>query len=218
MNPIKPTLKTEILAVAVIIITIVASFYFYFNFPARVPTHWNLAGQPDGWSGRGVGAFLFPVIILGVYLMFLILPVLDPKQKNYLHFAKTYHLIKNLLVLFLAGLYFVASFNGLGYSLPINIFVPSGVGLLLIILGYCLPRLKPNWFIGIRTPWTLSNETVWQKTHQFGSKIFMLGGLILILGVFLPGVVFGPIFILAILILALAPIVYSYWLYRKEKK
>jgi len=217
-NPIKPTIKTEILPIILIIISIFASFYFYANFPETVPTHWNAAGQPDDYSSKATAAFLLPVVLIGMYLMFLFLPYIDPKKARYEQFKQVYHLFKGMLMLFLTAIYFIASFNGLGYNVSVDLWVPVLVGVLFIIIGNYMGKIKSNWFIGIRTPWTLSSENVWNKTHRLGGKLFIIGGLIMLLEPFLPVSWRLPALLITIAILAFGTMAYSYLLYRNEKE
>ena len=93
-NPIKPNFKTELLPLVIILITGGASFYFFKNFPAEVPMHWNMAGEVDRYGSKMMGAFLFPAILLGMYLLFLVLPFMDPKKERYEQFRKVYHLFR----------------------------------------------------------------------------------------------------------------------------
>lgn len=215
-NPLRPTFKTEIIPILFILASLFLSFYCYAHFPEQVATHWGLNGEPNGWSSRGFAAFFFPALNLVIYLLMLFIPYLDPKKSNYENFRAAYHGVKNILVIFLTLIYLVVSLNALGYQVPVNVFVPLGVGALFIIIGYYLDGVKQNWFFGIRTPWTLSSEVVWQKTHHFGSRIFMLGGLLFILGALFPAWFLSLFVILLLLILSV--IIYSYLLYRRERK
>ncbi|NMB48699.1 SdpI family protein [Candidatus Kuenenbacteria bacterium] len=215
-NPLCPTLKTEILPILFVIVSIVLSFYFYAHFPARVATHWNIQGQVDGWSSRGFAAFFFPLLNLAIYLLMLYIPYLDPKKSNYEKFHTAYHAVKAVLVIFLTLIYFVVSLNALGYAVPVNLVVPLGIGILFIIIGYYLDRVKQNWFMGIRTPWAMSSETVWQKTHHFGSRIFMLSGFLLMIASFLSQWFWA--FLLIIFLLVLSTFLYSYLVYRQEHR
>ena len=217
-NPIKPTIKTEILPILLVVLAIIASFYFYANFPEQVPIHWNTAGEVDNYGSKAVGAFLFPGIILGMYLMFLFLPLVDPKKKRYEQFRKVYHVFKNILILFMAAIYFISSLNALGYNVEIGVWVPVLVGLLFIVLGNYMGKIKPNWFMGIRTPWTLSSEEVWNKTHRLGGKLFMLCGLVIMLMNYLPINLRMPILISTIALMVLGTVGYSLILYLQEKK
>ena len=217
-NPIKPTLKTEIIPVILIILSIAASFYFYANFPDQVPTHWNYKGEVDSYSGKAFGAFFFPILNLGLYLLFLGIPYIDPRKDRYQDFRKVYHVFKGIFIAFMTLIYIYASLAGLGYSVSINTVIPAAVALLFIVLGNYMSKIKPNWFMGIRTPWTLENEEVWNKTHRLGGKVFIAMGLIMILGIFLPGDVYWKIFPIVVIILVFIPIIYSYLLYRKVEK
>jgi len=218
MSPIKPTIKTEILPILIVIIAIISSLYFYSYFPEQVPIHWNAAGEVDSYGSRVTGAFLFPGIIIGMYLMFLFIPYIDPKKKRYDQFRKVYHVFKTVLIFFMAVMYFIASFNALGYNIQIELWMPIMVGTLFILLGNYMSKIKPNWFMGIRTPWTLSSEEVWNKTHRVGGKVFMLGGAMIALTAFVPVAFRMIIFFTAIGLIVVGTVVYSYIVYRQEEK
>jgi len=217
-NPIRPTIKSEILPLLVILISVIASFYFYAHFPPVVVTHWNFAGQPDGWSSAGFAAFFLPILLIGMYLLFLIIPYLDPKKDRYQQFRKPYHIFKAIIITVMTFIYFVASFNGLGYPLNVSLWVPGLIGLLFIVMGNYMSKIKPNWFIGIRTPWTLSSEEVWNKTHRLGGKLFIIAGLLMITEGFLPASWRLAIFIFIILLVTIGTFGYSYYLYWQEQK
>jgi uncharacterized membrane protein len=217
-NPIKLTIKTEFFPLALLILIVAASVFFYNNLPERIVTHWNFAGEPDGYGSGQTQAIVFPLLTIGMYILFLLLPYLDPKKERYEQFAKIYHIFKNIILALLAIVYFIMGLNGLGYNLPVSIIMPSLIGLLFIIMGNYLAKLKLNWFIGIRTPWTLSSEEVWNKTHRFGGKMFILAGLLLIAEPLLPNSFKLAVFIIAMTIIIVGTIGYSYVVYLKEKK
>ena len=217
-NPIKPTFKTEWFSVVIIILAGLAGFYFWSRLPAQVPTHWDFAGQVNGYSSPFWAAFLLPLMILVLYLVFLVLPYLDPKKEQYASFAPVYHHFKDLIVAFLFIFFMLIGLNGLGYRININLWTPLLVGGLFIIIGSLLNKVKMNWFLGIRTPWTLSSETVWNKTHQMSSRVLMLAGLVIALTVVVPTVWKMVLFIIAIAVIVLALPIYSYLLYAREKK
>jgi len=217
-SPIKTTFKTEILPIVLILLSIAASFYFYANFPDRVPTHWGLNGEVDGWSSKAFAAFFFPGLVLGIYLLFLGIPYLDPKKDRYAEFAKPYHIFKDFMVAFMTLTYFYTGLYGIGYQLPVTMVIPPAVGVLFLVIGNYLGKIKSNWFMGIRTPWTLSNEEVWNKTNRLGGKLFILSGLFMIFGAVLPPAIFFTTFIVVILVASLVPVIYSYILYRKIQK
>lgn len=215
-NPLRPSFKTEALPIIFVALGFVLSFYFYAHFPERVVTHWGINGEPNGWSSRGFAAFFFPVLNLGIYLLLLFLPLADPKKKNYETFRRAYHWIKTTLVIFMSLIYLSVGLSALGWPIAINQVVPIGIGALFIIIGLSIRRIKQNWFLGIRTPWALSSETVWQKTHRFGGWAFALGGVFFIFTGFLPQAI-GFLIIFIFLMLA-TTVLYSYLVYRQENK
>ncbi|MCX6796100.1 MAG: DUF1648 domain-containing protein, partial [Candidatus Falkowbacteria bacterium] len=127
-NPIKPTPKSEAISIILILASVIASFYFYSHFPDRVPMHWNFAGQVNGWGNKIQGAFAIPAMIIVMYFLFLFLPMLDPKRERYEQFIKIYNIFRNLILLVLVVIYFIASFNALGYNIPVQYTVPLIIG------------------------------------------------------------------------------------------
>jgi len=216
-NPIKPTLKTESLPIIMVLLAFIASIYFYAHFPARVITHWDFAGNANGWSSAAFAAFFFPLLNLGMYLLLLFLPYLDPREDRYKDFRSAYHIIKNFLVFFLVVIYFITSLNNLGYNLSVSLYTPILVGLLFFILGNYMGKLKSNWFIGMRNPWTLSSEMVWNKTNRLAGKLFMLAGVFMTLEAFAPEQIKIPLFITMLTVVVLVPNIYSFIIFKKEK-
>jgi len=217
-NPIKPTIKTEFFPLAILVLTAAAAIFFFNNLPERVATHWNFAGQVDAYGSGRAQAIAIPIMAAGMYLLFLLLPYLDPKKERYEQFSKVYHIFKNMILALLIIIYFVVGLNGLGYNLPVGVIIPVLIGLLFIIIGNYLGKIKRNWFMGIRTPWTMSSEEVWNKTHRFGGKMFILAGLLMMLETVLPNSFKLPIFIIMMIALLFGTIGYSYIVYLQEKK
>lgn len=217
-NPIKPTIKSEIMPIIFILIACFSSFYFYAHFPDQVPLHWNFAGEVDSYGSRIQGAFLMPAMMIGMYLLFLFIPLIDPKKERYAQFRKIYHVFKGVLLFFMLLIYYALGLSGLGYNIEIGTWIPVFVGLLFIILGNYMGKIKPNWFMGIRTPWTLSSEEVWNKTHRFGGKAFIIGGVLMVFMSLIPVAYKIPIFIIVIVIVGFLPIIYSYILFIGEKR
>ena len=157
-------------------------------------------------------------MMIGMYVMFLFLPYLDPKKDEYESFAKVYHNFKELILVFLIILHFLTGINGLGYTMNIGFFIPIMVGALFMVLGFLLQNVKMNWFLGIRTPWTMSSETVWTKTHKLSSPVLMVAGLLMAATAFVPEKIKIILFILSIALIIFALPLYSYILYTQEKK
>lgn len=214
--PFKITKSLEIFSVLLVIASWIASIYFYRLLPELVVTHWNIQGVADGYSTRGVGAFALPIIITISYILFLILPTIDPQKKRYADFGRAYQYIKVAILLILVAIYIVASLVNIGYAIQIQIVVPVLVGLLFFVIGTNLGNVKKNYFVGIRTPWTLSSEDIWNKTNSLAGTLFMLAGLAIVVSTFLNPTFSFVVLILAILIAALVPILYSFILWKKE--
>lgn len=217
-SPIKISLKTEMLPIIIIVATFVLGFYFYAHFPAQVASHWNFQGDVDSYSSRTTGAFAIPLLLLGIYILFLVLPFMDPKRDRYAEFEKVYRIFKNMLLLFMLAIYVALGLFNLGYPINISYVVPPLVGLLFIILGSYMGKIKSNWLMGIRTPWTLSSENVWNKTHRVGGWMFIIFGVIIAVTPFLPEAIELTILIGGIVLILLGSFGASYIFYLKEKK
>ncbi len=198
-------------------VAVAVSIWAYPQLPPTVATHWNLRGTPDGFSSRALAVAIIPVVILVMTGLFNVLPRLDPRRENYAKFIGTYWLIANAVIAFMLIAHGMIIASGLGYSLKIDRLMPIGVGVLFIVLGNYLTRVEPNWFVGIRTPWTLSSDTVWRKTHRTGGWLMVIGGFVVGASAFLRHGAFLPLFITAIVIMAVIPIVQSYILWKREK-
>ena len=214
----KLTFKSEILLIVLVLAAWVTGFYFYSIFPEQVPVHWNYAGQVDRLGSRLEGAFILPIVVTAMYLLFWLIPLIDTKKEKYQEFIKVYNLFRYLLIIIMWLIYLITSLSALGYNIKVEIWVPLIIGLLFILLGNYMGKIKPNWFMGIRTPWTLSNDEVWSKTHRLGGKMFMLMGLFLILNPLLPFQSLTWALIIPIVTVVLVPVIYSYIIFHKLKK
>lgn len=196
---------------------LIASAVVYPDLPERMPTHWNFAGEVDGWSPRAWGAWMIPVMILFLWALMRWLPSIDPRGKNYEKFGGAFEGIMLSVMLFTLVLHVIMLRAALGYPVAMERVVPVGVGILLIVIGNLLPRARSNWFVGIRTPWTLSSDRVWEKTHRVGGRLFVAGGVILTLSTFLGATWSERVLIAVVVVCSLGAVVYSYVEWRKEK-
>jgi immunity protein, SdpI family len=217
-SPIKLTWKTEILPILLIVFSIISSFYFFQQMPEKIPTHWNFKGEIDNWGSSLSHLLTINLVMIGMYLLFLSLPYIDPRRERYEQFKKVYHIFKNILLLFFTIILFITNLSALGYDIDVGTYIPLLVGILFIAIGNYMPKIKMNWFMGIRTPWTLSSEKTWNKTHLLGGKLFMISGLLIAIQGFIPENYRLPIFILAIAIILIGTIFGSYLIYLKTKK
>jgi uncharacterized membrane protein len=188
------------------------------KLPARVPTHFDLAGKPNDWSDKSSLLYLPGAMMIGIYLLMLIIPYIDPKKKIQ-QMGNKYYNLRFLLTFFFSILtIFILYTSSTGSIKNPNILLGL-IGVLFAMLGNYFQTLRPNYFIGIRTPWTLESEQTWKKTHRFGGKIWMVGGvLIAFFSFFQSNALFSIVFGIIIGILVIVPIVYSYLEFQKEKK
>ena len=207
----------KVAAIAVVIAAVVVSVVFFPRLPARVPTHWNAAGQIDGYSSRAFGAFLMPAVMLGMLALFAALPSLSPKGFEVEGGSRAYAAIVLALLLFLLVVHVQVLLAAMNIARSMSSLIPILTGALFVVLGNYLPKFRRNFFVGIRTPWTLANEDVWFRTHRFGGVLFVISGILLIVVSPFLRVEASFEFLLALaLITAFASIIYSFVIYKKE--
>ncbi|MBI3982507.1 MAG: SdpI family protein [Gemmatimonadetes bacterium] len=201
----------------VAVVAAALSVWAYPQLPPEVATHWNVRGEPDGFSSRFWAVTALPAGILALRGVVAILPSIDPKGANYPKFVETYRLIFNGVLGFMLLVHVVIMANGVGYPVRVDRITVGGIGLLLVLIGNYLGRVEPNWFVGIRTPWTLSSDRVWRRTHRLGAWILVAGGSAIVLTVFLPAATM-PIVIGLLAVVAVVPVVVSYLLWKREQR
>lgn len=202
-------------------VLIAAAYVFsaivYPRLPNPMPVHWDIHGHVNGYGKPFVGAFLMPTMALGIWALLRWLPLIDPRRPNYAKFQGTYDLVIDVVVTVLVAVHVMAVGRVLGWPLPIERVVPLAVGAVLIVVGNLLPRARSNWWFGIRTPWTLSSDTVWAKTHRLGGYLMIAAGVVVILAMFLPDAWILRTVLGASVIAGLAPVVYSYFAWKGEQ-
>ncbi|PDY46493.1 SdpI family protein [Bacillus pseudomycoides] len=199
-------MKKHLFAIILILITCVAWVISWPHLPNTIATHWS-GGTADGFSSKLTGMMSMVGIMIGCYVF------LNVLQK----FSKALMMINNslLVVLFIGNIDIIT--NGLGYKLFINRVPELLVGILFLIIGNYLPQCKPNFFVGMRNPWTLSNEEVWRKTHRFSGKVFVALGLMMIVSIVVPASWRSYMMLTMILVAVVLTNGYSYILYKKEQ-
>lgn len=204
------TIRRELL---LILLTAIPIAYLLFNwrFPSdQMPIHFDLNGEPNGYGSRLV--FLF--LPLGLYLLMLVLPFIDPKKSNYEIFSDTFFKLRIILSVFIGIIDSVIIYNVLHGIEKMGLLIPILVMLIFTLLGNYMGNIRPNYFVGIKVPWTLNNDVVWIRTHKLAGKLWFCGGLIGIAALFVfknPTMVMVPL----LLIITIVPIVYSYIIYQK---
>jgi uncharacterized membrane protein len=202
--------------ILLLILTAIITLVAYPMMPGAVASHWNAAGELDGTLPKFWGLILIPLLMYGFCALFTVLPRIDPLRKNYRKFQDYY---EGFILVFAAFLFLVQLqiiLWGLGIPLSPNLTMPLMMGGLFIYLGFLLEHAEPNWFVGIRTPWTLSSETVWKKTHRRGATLFKLAGGVSFIGI-LAGVCAWLFILVPVIAVAGYTVVYSYVEFRKEQ-
>ncbi len=183
----------------------------------KMASHWNIQGEVNGYMSKFWGLFLMPIISIGLLILFILIPKIDPLKANINKFRKYFDGFIVLIMIFLFYIYLLTLFWNLGFRFDMGRLMVPALGILFYYCGILVENAKRNWFIGIRTPWTLSNEKVWEKTHKIGGKLFKIAGLIALLGIFFPNYAFYFILV-PVLLVAVYTIAYSYFEYQKETK
>ena len=213
------TKMTLIVILVLIAASILVGLALWDRLPQQMASHWNANDQVDGTMPRFWGVFLMPLFALGLLALFMILPSIDPLKANIAQFRGTFNTFITLTILFLFYIHGLT----LAWSLGVQDFKMSSamlpfMGILFVFVGYLLRKAKRNFFIGIRTPWTLSSDSVWEKTHRLGSILFMGSGVLAFIGAFVGGPAAFLLILIPILASTLVLVVYSYLLYAGETR
>jgi uncharacterized membrane protein len=190
----------------VIAATVLYTISVYPTLPARMPTHWGINGQPNGWSPREFGAWLLPAMMAFLWLLFFILPK-----------SIVYDLIVTAVLTFQAVIQYVILNVAQGRSVDLNTVVYVGLGALFAVLGLAMPFTKPTWFMGIRTPWTLSDDAVWARTHKAGGFLMVTSGVLTIVAALTaPPPVAFTVLLASSIVAALGSVLLSYLYWRQR--
>jgi len=209
---------TLIISSILLLVAILAGMALWARLPEQMASHWNEADQVDGYMSRFWGIFLMPIVAAGMLLLFLVIPQIDPLKANIAKFRGYFNTFILLFMIFLLYMHGLTLAWNLGYNqFRMGAAMLPALGLFFIYAGVMISKARRNWFIGIRTPWTLSSDKVWDETHRLGSKMFIGAGVLSLLGVFFPDYMLW-FFMIPIFGAALVPVVYSYILFRREEK
>ncbi len=213
------TRTTTIVVLLMLLGATVAGLVLWNRLPDQMASHWNANDQVNGYISRFWGVFLLPLITLGMFLLFLVVPSIDPLKANIAQFRKAFNLFIGLIVAFMIYLYGLTLDWNLGYTnFKMSGAMLPAIGLLFIFIGFMLRQAKRNFFIGIRTPWTLSSDNVWNETHRVGAVLFMISGVLAFIGGFFGGTTAFWMMLVPIIGSTIFLLVYSYVLYQREMK
>lgn len=184
------------------------------SLPARLVTNWNAAGEPVGTLPKSQAIWLLPAVMIGLVALFAALPRIDPLRENIEAFRPAYDRFVVVVTLFLLVVHAgVLAFN-LGYEFPFTSLIAAGIALLCYAIGDLLSTAERNWIIGIRTPWTLSDDAVWNETHRVGARLFKLTAVIGLLGL-AAGEYAIYVVLVPLLVTTVGTVAYSYYVYER---
>ena len=209
---------SAIVSFSLIAIAFLVGVILYAQLPDPMPAHWNAAGEIDGYMSKFWGVFLVPVITIVLVPLFLVIPNIDPLKANIAKFRGVFNWFIVIFVAYMLFIYALTLAAALGIQFNMTVMLLPVIGLLFIGAGYMMSKAKRNFFIGIRTPWTLSSDRVWNETHRLGSTLFIACGVLAILGSFFGGMAAFWLMLVPLIVSSVFLVVYSYVLYRRETK
>lgn len=202
------------IAPLLVLVMLAATLAAWDSLPERVPTHWGISGEPDAWGSRS-SLFILPLAALGILALLTLLLRIGPRRQNLERAESTWWTVVNIAMAMLCALHLVVLAASLGWNVDVSRIVYAAAGLGIAAMGNYMPRMRPNWWMGIRTPWTLENDEVWRETHRVGGRWMLVGGLIGAASVVLPAPTNFYVFMTAVMTCALVPVVYSYFVWRR---
>ena len=207
---IKKNLKVLIITSIITLLPVLAGVILWNQLPDPMPSHWNAAGEVDGWSSKPFAVFGLPFILIAAQWLCLLATGADPKKKN--HPDKIIHLVLWIIPVLSVVMHTFTYLIALGYGVRMEVMMPIFIGLIFTIIGNYMPKCKQNYTIGIKIPWTLDNEENWNKTHRFAGWLWTFCGIAIMLTGFLGSFwIFLPI----ALVMVIVPVIYSYILHRR---
>lgn len=206
------------LPAALIAGAVLFSLAVYSRLPNEVPVHWGFSGEPNRFGSRLEGAFLMPAMMIALLAIMRWYPSRDPRSANIAKFRDAYDTVVAGTIALLAGIHVVALGSALGWRVDMTTVVLVALGALFILLGNLLPLARSNFIFGIRTPWTLSSESVWTRSHRVGGYAMVAAGLITIVCAFVARPIGLAVALVSVLVSTVVPVVYSYLLWSRERR
>lgn len=205
--------RADLVCLVLVLIPVAMSAWLWPALPDPMPGHWNAQGEVDAYLPKFWGVATMPLSAVGVWLLVKIIPAVSPKGYRTEPFREVLHLFQVVIVAFLALVGVLVLLEARGVDTKLNTIIFAGAGLLLLVIGNYLGKVRKNFFVGFRSPWTLASDEVWARTHRLGGWLFVVAGLVMIAGG-LAGFP-APWLIGAVVLLTVYPLLHSYLLYRK---
>ena len=213
------TKRARYTCLAIIILMLLISAWAWRQIPpdTQLPVHWGINGQPDRYAGKFWGLFMMPVVVTAMGILLILIPLIEPRKKHLNLSLKAYNIILIAIFLLMAGMHILVIMSSLNQSISVDRAVPFGVGLLFIIIGNYMGKIRSNFLLGIKTPWTLSSELSWNKTHRLGGRLFVLCGFLLALSALLfTGKVTFTILMIGVIGSVIVTFAYSYFVWKND--
>lgn len=202
----------ELIIIVILILPVLYMLFVWNSLPELLPVHWGFSGEIDNYGPK----YFYPLMNIVLYLLLLIIPRIDPRKKNYTIFSSTYYKLRLIFTIFFSILFFMVIYSAIHPNIDLGRLMPAGFLFLFSLIGNFLGTIRSNYFVGIRTPWTLNNDEVWRKTHFIAGKLWfylgLVGGVIII---FLDKKTAQYFAISILVLLFIVPVIYSYLYYSK---
>lgn len=213
------TRTTTLIVLILVAAATIAGLVLWNQFPDPMASHWNVNDQVDGYIPKFWGVFMMPLINLGLFLLFLVIPLIDPLKANIAKFRGVFNVFIAFIIGYMTYVHALTLLWNLGYTdFGIGSAMLPAIGLMFIVIGILIRKSKRNWFIGIRTPWTLSSDRVWDETHRIGGILFMISGVTAVVGGLFGGMIAFWSLLIPIFSSTIFLFVYSYVLYQRETR
>ncbi len=219
MNDDNKRLVREIILFAIAFIPLLYTVISYGKLPESIPTHWNTAGEVDGWTPKGILYLLMMSLPVFFHILLLFAPKLDAQRAEAMMKSSIYFLIRATIVGVLSVILAVSTYAALGHDIPMSTIVSLVMGIMFLMVAYYLPRIPYNYFVAFRNPWTLYSKEIWKKTHSFAGTMFFLVGVYMLLSRQLfpkENIISQAMWVVCMMLCCFAPILYSMHLYQKE--
>lgn len=210
-------MNKSLLSWLIVVIALFAGAVVYPDMPEQMPIHWNANNEIDNYAHKALAIFLLPGLMTLFAIIFQIIPIIDYKKQNYSKFKPSLHIVQNVVLLGLLVLHGVMIAYGYGVEIKISTIVLPMIGIIFVAVGNYMPRFQPNSFVGIKTIYTLNNETVWRKTNRAAAKFYAIGGLLVIGTAFIPSPLQTILFISIVVIISFSTLFLSLY-YGKQAK
>jgi uncharacterized membrane protein len=213
------TRTTTIVVLLLLVAATLAGLLLWNRLPDQMASHWDVNDQVNGYMPKFWGVFMLPLTTLGMLALFLVIPSIDPLKANIAKFRDVFNLFIVLMVAFMVYIHGLTLAWSIGYTgFKMSGAMLPAIGLLFIFAGFMMRQAKRNFFIGIRTPWTLSSDTVWDATHRLGAVLFMISGVLAFIGGLFGGMTAFWLMFIPVIGSTLFLLAYSYVLYQRETK